>query len=276
VTLARGNPDSFLGTQGDPWDAHWDMLCALGGAIGYLIFGTRIHDRQMSIAAASVHKEDERESRDSLAYSVWAAFLRLLGRVYLAWSPPRIKAAHIRELLRLIQPGCVLCTHCRPYTTHHLIPGKYGHSALVVDVDTAIHSVQEGVCRIDILDLVKDSDGFILLRPPYHNGDANRVVDAAWTLLREGTAYNFSYRERPAALYCHEFTNRCLDAAGHAVPVSDFKSIRIARRRVITADEFIARFEVIMEVYRPQSQPSSCQDSVPSISSLSQQTDGRA
>jgi putative membrane protein len=38
---------AFLGSQGDPWDAQWDMLLALvGAAIALPLFGTR-HDRSM-------------------------------------------------------------------------------------------------------------------------------------------------------------------------------------------------------------------------------------
>ena len=38
---------AFLGSQGDPWDAQWDMLLGLiGAAAGLLLLG-RIHDRSM-------------------------------------------------------------------------------------------------------------------------------------------------------------------------------------------------------------------------------------
>lgn len=38
---------AFLGTQGDPWDTHWDMLTALIGAITALLTLTRLHDRAL-------------------------------------------------------------------------------------------------------------------------------------------------------------------------------------------------------------------------------------
>jgi putative membrane protein len=38
---------AFLGSQGDPWDAQWDMLLGLvGGATGLIVLG-RAHDRSM-------------------------------------------------------------------------------------------------------------------------------------------------------------------------------------------------------------------------------------
>ncbi len=39
--------DSFLGTQGDPWDTQWDMATALIGAAAALLFLSKRHDREM-------------------------------------------------------------------------------------------------------------------------------------------------------------------------------------------------------------------------------------
>lgn len=42
--------DAFLGTQGDPWDAQWDMLCCLVGSvasIGAFAGLTDVHERQL-------------------------------------------------------------------------------------------------------------------------------------------------------------------------------------------------------------------------------------
>lgn len=40
--------DAFLGTQGDIWDSHWDMLLALIGAVCALAIFSRWHDRQLN------------------------------------------------------------------------------------------------------------------------------------------------------------------------------------------------------------------------------------
>lgn len=38
---------SFLGTQGDVWDTHWDMFLALLAAIAAQLLLARVHDRQL-------------------------------------------------------------------------------------------------------------------------------------------------------------------------------------------------------------------------------------
>ena len=43
---------AFLGSQGDPWDAQWDMLVGLiGGAVGFFLLAP-LHDRSMTRAQA--------------------------------------------------------------------------------------------------------------------------------------------------------------------------------------------------------------------------------
>ena len=45
--IGGGAADDFLGTQGDPWDTQWDMLCALLGALAAQLTLARLHDREM-------------------------------------------------------------------------------------------------------------------------------------------------------------------------------------------------------------------------------------
>jgi len=40
----------WLGLQGDPWDAQWDMFMALAGAAAALVLLSRTHDRSMAAA----------------------------------------------------------------------------------------------------------------------------------------------------------------------------------------------------------------------------------
>jgi putative membrane protein len=47
VAMGAGATD-FLGTQGDPWDTQWDMLCALIGSILAQLTLRRWHERQLA------------------------------------------------------------------------------------------------------------------------------------------------------------------------------------------------------------------------------------
>lgn len=47
AVIAGGGAVEFLGTQGDSWDAQWDMFCALIGALLAQWLLSRPHDRQL-------------------------------------------------------------------------------------------------------------------------------------------------------------------------------------------------------------------------------------
>lgn len=49
--LAGQGAVAFLGTQGDPWDAQWDMLLALVGALTAQLALGRLHDRELETRA---------------------------------------------------------------------------------------------------------------------------------------------------------------------------------------------------------------------------------
>ena len=62
TAASRGaSAEAFLGTQGDPWDAQWDMMLALIGAVLAQIGVSRIQDRQLASVtkAASFLKTQE-------------------------------------------------------------------------------------------------------------------------------------------------------------------------------------------------------------------------
>ncbi|WP_219836995.1 DUF2238 domain-containing protein [Paenibacillus sp. R14(2021)] len=42
-----GDADKFLGMQGDIWDAQWDMLSALCGAVSGLLLLSKLHDKKI-------------------------------------------------------------------------------------------------------------------------------------------------------------------------------------------------------------------------------------
>lgn len=54
LLVAGDTGTAFLGTQGDEWDAQWDMVLALvGAAVAYPLFARR-HDRSMAAVPRSV------------------------------------------------------------------------------------------------------------------------------------------------------------------------------------------------------------------------------
>ena len=48
LIVASDVGQAFLGSQGDVWDAQWDMLLALLGALASLLLGSGLHDRSMA------------------------------------------------------------------------------------------------------------------------------------------------------------------------------------------------------------------------------------
>ena len=62
AALAGGEAaDSFLGTQGDPWDTQWDMFLAFCGAVSAQLLLSRLHDRQL--AELAVPRASSRSAR---------------------------------------------------------------------------------------------------------------------------------------------------------------------------------------------------------------------
>jgi len=48
LLVASDVGQAFLGSQGDVWDAQWDMLLALLGAVASLVLASGLHDRSMA------------------------------------------------------------------------------------------------------------------------------------------------------------------------------------------------------------------------------------
>ncbi|MEM6787907.1 MAG: DUF2238 domain-containing protein [Myxococcota bacterium] len=49
LLVASDVGQAFLGSQGDIWDAQWDMFLALVGAAVFLLTLSRVHDRSMAV-----------------------------------------------------------------------------------------------------------------------------------------------------------------------------------------------------------------------------------
>ncbi len=152
--------------------------------------------------------------RNSVIYKLWARFLTWFGDIMVATQPPKVKALQIRELLRLGKPGDIICRKYTYYFDSYFIKGKYTHSGIITDSRNMIHSVAEGVSRIDIIDFVKDADGFVLIRPAKVNIAKMKIFLTGCI----GKPYDFIFKKDKDAFYCHELTWNALLAGGAKLP----------------------------------------------------------
>ena len=159
-----------------------------------------------------------------------------IGDIQYRTSPPKVRACHVRRLLELVQPGDVVCRKYCWYLDAYLIPGKYSHSGVVVSDHRMVHSVSEGVTFIDPMDFIKDTDGFVLIRP---SADAEMVTAAAMDMVGKPYDFMFDLLDKDA-MYCHEMTLAALEAGGMKISLSH-------PGRVI-ADDLIACCKVVYEI----------------------------
>ena len=65
AALAGGEAaDSFLGTQGDPWDTQWDMFLAFCGAVAAQLSLSGLHDRQLASLGSHPHAVPHRALKE--------------------------------------------------------------------------------------------------------------------------------------------------------------------------------------------------------------------
>ncbi len=147
-------------------------------------------------------------------YLVYKKFMTWVGDVMVATKPPATKAQHILQMMDVIQTGDIICRYYTYYLDSLLIPGEFTHSGIVISKDEMAHSISEGVQSIHPIDFVKDTDGFIVLRPYYANDVAKeKVIAKALWHVKNNTPYDFTFSD-PSKFYCHEFTVDCLKAGG--------------------------------------------------------------
>ena len=150
-------------------------------------------------------------------YSIYKRFMTWIGDLMVATKPPKTKAEQIIRMQQIIQTGDIICRKYTYYLDYYLIAGTYSHSGIVINKDEIVHSIAEGVQFIHPIDFVKDTDGFIILRPRYkEDADKRKAIDKAIEHLNNKVEYDFLFND-PAKLYCHELSASCLLAGGIAV-----------------------------------------------------------
>jgi uncharacterized protein YycO len=143
----------------------------------------------------------------------------------------------MRAAADMIQAGDIVLRKYTYYLDSYFIKGEYSHSGIATSEKNVMHAVAEGVCRVDFFDFIKDSDGFMILRPVYKEEQRPQAILKA--LMLEGKPYDFIFNTKSKnAFYCHELTNYCLRAAGLNVQPEG---------KIIYASDFIKAFDVAYE-----------------------------
>jgi len=181
-------------------------------------------------------------------YKKYSRIVTWIGDIMVATKPPKTTSKQILELMDIIQPGDVLCRKYTYYLDTYLIPGEYSHSGIVMDKNQMVHSIAEGVGYIHPIDFVKDTDGFIILRPKYEDTESiNKTISQGKYYVDSKVQYDFLFND-PTKLYCHEMTCACLGMGGILVLQSTF-SVGIFpfkfKKTAYLADDIIKVCDVI-------------------------------
>ena len=160
------------------------------------------------------------ENIKSIIYNVVKRVLTWFGDIMMATKPPKTKAEQILKMMEIIEPGDIICRAYSYYLDSYFIPGVFSHSGIVIDDNKMIHSIAEGVQEIHPIDFIKDTDGFIILRPKYKDFNCwNKVIERAKWHVENKTQYDFLFSD-PDKFYCHEFTADCLSKTEIVIPIS--------------------------------------------------------
>ena len=178
--------------------------------------------------------------RNTVFYRLWVGFLRIFDDVMLLLRPPRVRAEHLRKAMEIAKPGDIICRRFAYYLDAYFIRGKYTHSCVVINDREVIHAVADGVIVTDIIEYLKDTDGFVILKPPYmDDAEKRKVIDFCKKAQEAGIPYDFLFdKNYDGAYYCNELIWRAFREAGREVPV---------KRKIIYSEDMIDFCKVIYE-----------------------------
>ncbi len=178
--------------------------------------------------------------RNTGFYKFLAGSLDWFGKIMFAVKPPKVKAEHIRKALEIVKPGHIICRRYTYYLDAYFIKGKYTHGGLVISDREMIHAVAKGVEYVDIIDFIKDCDGFIILQPPYKNeDDIKTIINFKKDAAKAGVPYDYLFNKKDdRAYYCNELIWRAFKSVGMEIPVAG---------RIIYASDVIKFCKVIYE-----------------------------
>jgi len=141
----------------------------------------------------------------------------------LATSPPKVQSKQILEMFSNIIPGDIIFRKYSYYLDSYFIPGVYSHSGIVLNREEIYHATAKGITKDHPIDFIKDTDGFLVVRPYYDNPfRMNLALDIAKALFDKKAEYDFTFND-DNKYYCHEFVCECLKAASIKIPKSEVK-----------------------------------------------------
>ena len=176
------------------------------------------------------------------------AVCRAVGKAEIKFVPPLVRASHCRRAMREAKPGMAICRKYNGHLATMLIPGEFSHSGIIESSGMVIHAVGDGVGREDILDFVKDTDGYIILSAtaPF---DAEAAIQYARAQLTKDYDFKFDGTNEEA-LFCHELTARSLRAGGIEIePVP--QQMGLETHQVFLASQFVTHPR-LTTVYRTE------------------------
>jgi len=182
-------------------------------------------------------------------YEQYSKFMTKFGDLYYATKPPLCKAEQIEIMEEVINAGDILCRGYNYYLDSHFIPGAYTHSGIVLNKREMIHFIAEGADSIHPIDFIKDTDRFIVLRPPYQQNLHDAVNQAIWHYDYNKTEYDFTFKE-DGKFYCHEGVADCLKESKIIINTT-LKEFGIGpfkfKRNLYLAQNIIEKCEIIYE-----------------------------
>ena len=111
-----------------------------------------------------------------------------------------------------LRDGQIILRGYNYYLDSHFIPGEYTHSG-IISGNHVFHMVAEGIRRDHIIDFIKDTDRFCLVRPwGITKKETDDFIAAADIYQKSLIKYDFTFSD-PGKFYCHEFTAQCLQTA---------------------------------------------------------------
>ena len=122
----------------------------------------------------------------------------------------QIKGQHQRQIIDTLKSGDVLLRRYNNYLGGLMIPGYFTHAALYVGDNQVIHSLENGLCKEDILvfmrcdniAIVRAKDQFII----------HKAIKKAYEQLEKNVEYDYDFNtDSPDRFYCTEFVDFCFD-----------------------------------------------------------------